>query len=58
MSGNQQDEQGRINISIPKGVHTKARLYCVEHGITMSELIVEALTKFLVSAPPKKKPTA
>lgn len=59
MSGKAQVEQvGRINITIPKDVHTAARLHCVKHGITMSELIVDALSERLGLDRPKKKPTA
>lgn len=40
---------GRINISVPKDVHTAARLYCVAHGITMADLVVEALKRLLAN---------
>lgn len=59
MSGKAQfEEVGRINITIPKRVHTAARLHCVEHGVTMAELIVDVLSERLGLDRPKKKPTA
>ncbi len=42
----------RINITIPKEIHTAARVYGVENGKTMAEMVAEALQLLL----DKKKP--
>lgn len=47
---------GRINIKVPREVHTGARVYCIEHGLTMAELVAEALKRLL--ADERRKTTA
>lgn len=34
---------GRINIVIPKEVHTAARIYAITHDLTMAEIVALAL---------------
>jgi plasmid stability protein len=47
----------RINISLPSETHTALRIYCVQHGQTMAEVIVEALRRLLAAnAEPARKP--
>jgi predicted HicB family RNase H-like nuclease len=38
---------GRINISVPREVHTAARVHCIERGKTMAQLVAEALRRLL-----------
>lgn len=45
---------GRINITVPREVHTALRVYCVEHRLTIAEVVVEALTRLLAEEPKKK----
>jgi hypothetical protein len=49
---------GRINITVPREVHTALRVYCVEHRLTIAEVVVEAVTRLLAEelAQPTKKP--
>ncbi len=48
-------QQGRINITVPRDLHTAARVYCVERGVTMAALVVEALNRLLADEQRKKK---
>lgn len=48
---------GRINISVPREVHTGARVYCIERGMTMAQLVVEALRRLLADEQRKTQPT-
>jgi hypothetical protein len=44
----------RINITVPKEIHTAARVYAIENGMTMAQVVTEALKLFLDQ---KKKPS-
>jgi hypothetical protein len=37
----------RINITVPKDVHTAVRVYGIERGMTMADIVVEALRRML-----------
>jgi hypothetical protein len=51
----------RVNISLPGEVHTALRVYCVQRGKTMADVIVAALHRLLADeerkAPRRAKPS-
>ena len=40
----------RINVNLPQDVHRALRVYCVERGLTMAEVIIAALKRLLAEA--------
>lgn len=36
-----------INVALPKDVHTKLRLYCVQHDLVLADVVTAALKQFL-----------
>jgi len=49
---------GRINVSVPKDIHTAARIRCIESGKTMAQLVAEALRRLLAAEQRAKTTTA
>lgn len=37
----------RINISVPREIHTAARVYAVQRGKTLAQVVIEALRRLL-----------
>jgi len=45
----------RINVNLPDDLHRELRMYCVQHRVTMREVIIEALRRLLLGN--EKPPT-
>lgn len=45
----------RINLTIPRDIHTAARVYAVQHGMTLAQVVAEALRRMLAPEQPKSK---
>jgi predicted HicB family RNase H-like nuclease len=41
------DNAARINLTIPQEVHKAARIYAVQHGLTLGQVVTEALRRLL-----------
>lgn len=43
-----QDQTMKVtSLRLPKDVHTKAKVYAVEHNMTLTDVVTEALEEFL-----------
>lgn len=51
------NDTGRVNVDVPKRLHTALRVYCVESGKTMSASVAEAIALLVDKRRTKKKPT-
>ena len=41
------DNAARINLTIPRELHKAARIYAVQHGMTLAQVVTEALRRLL-----------
>jgi hypothetical protein len=37
----------RTNLTVPREVHTAERIYAVQHGLTLAQVVTEALRRLL-----------